>query len=385
MRKLSNLRTLFSILILGAIFSGPAAAALKSEQLEQSTLPSHHGPHWVWVNDVSFARMIDGRAYLLDADTGRFLGMLSAGYSHGTLQLAPDNAVIADAETYYSRGSRGKRTDVLTFYNPSTLSPAGEVVLPPKRYIGLPFIGTATLTDDGKYSLIYNFTPDQSISVVDIHNKKFVGEFPTPGCGLIYPTGPQHFFMQCGYGSLQAGNLDKDGKITLGHASKQLFSKNDPAAEKPVRIDKTHWLFFTYGGTITVVDGSGDIPAISEQWNLRRAAAQGLRVGGLQPLAFHASTDRLYILLHKGKPDTTKDPGTEIWVYNIKNQRRVSRIKLEGPAISIAVSQDDKPLLYAVMLGSGKLNVYDAMSGKKLRSIDNLGDSLTFIQPVGAQ
>jgi methylamine dehydrogenase heavy chain len=43
----------------------------------------------MWVNDVAFNHMNDGRAYLLDADAGEFLGMISAGQAHGVCRSCP--------------------------------------------------------------------------------------------------------------------------------------------------------------------------------------------------------------------------------------------------------------------------------------------------------
>ena len=43
---------------------------------ENVTLPPV-SKHWVWVNDIVFHHMADGKAFLIDGDAGRMLGMLS--------------------------------------------------------------------------------------------------------------------------------------------------------------------------------------------------------------------------------------------------------------------------------------------------------------------
>ena len=370
-----------ALLLAGA----PAKAELQPEQPGRTELTQKLQPHWLWVNEVSFTRMVDGRAYLIDADQGRMLGMVSGGYGHAMLQLAPDGERFAVLSTHFSRGVRGDRTDVVTLYDSKTLTAGQEVVIPPKRYGGLPFIGTMPVTDDGRFSLIYNFTPEQSVTVVDLAAPKLVGEFPTPGCGLLYPTGPRRFFMQCGDGSLQTLTLGADGAAQVGAVSAKLFADDDPATEKGVRIGPAQWLFFTYSSEVHLIDGAGKAPVRKAKWSLLDQATAGWRIGGLQPAAYHAPSGRLFTLMHEGGVNTHKDPGGEVWVYDAKSGKRLQRIKLDGTATSIAVSEDDKPLLYTVMAGVDALVIYDAASGAKLRSVAGLGDSLTYLQPAPVQ
>ena len=375
-----KLKALLGVLA-AACMAAPAAAELKPETLTMVELQDQMQPHWVWVNDVSFTHMIDGRAYLLDADTGAFLGMVSGGMAHGVLQIAPDARSFAVPSTFYSRGSRGERTDVVTFYDVKTLQPGPEVVIPPKRFMSLPFLSSMPTTDDGRFSIIYNFTPEQSLTVVDLAQKKFVGEFATAGCALAYPTGPRSFFMQCQDGSLQSATLDEAGKVTLGAVSKPLFALADPANEKPLRIGPKTWLFFTFDSQVRAVDASGPTAVVRETWSLLGKGEEGWRLGGLQPVAYHAPTGRMFALMHAGGRDTHKDPGTEVWVYDVRTQKRLQRFKLDRPASSIAVSGDADPRLYLVLFGDPNLEVLDPASGRKLRTIGGLANEMTVIQP----
>ncbi len=365
--------------------AGPARAELQAEQLSVEALPEKLPPHWVWVNDVAFFNMADGRAYLIDADTGRFAGMVSGGYGHGTLGLDPRGDRFVVPATFYSRGSRGDRTDVLTLYDTKNLAPGTEIVIPPKKFSGIPFVGNSTLTDDGRFALIYNFTPEQSVTVANLDKAAVVGEYPTPGCGLIYPVGPRRFMMQCGDGSMQLASMDADGKVTLGGVSKPLWTQEDLATEKAVRVGESRWMFFTYNSQVLIVDGAGKEPKVVDQWSLVGPKPDGWRVGGLQPSAYHSAQGRLYVLMHQGGPETRKDPGKQVWVFDLKTRKKIQQIDLEAAATSIAVSQDAKPLLYAVEFGVPALAIYDAASGKKLRAVDQLGQTLTVIQPAPAQ
>lgn len=356
-------------------------AELQPEELTQVELKDAMQPHWLWVNDIAFQHMTDGRAYLLDADTGTFLGMVSGGYGHGSLQLSPDGRSFALPATFYSRGTRGVRSDVVTFYDTKTLTPRDEVTIPPKRFQGIAFLSAMPLTDDGRFSLIYNFTPEQSVTVVDTASRKLVGEFPTAGCGLLYPTGPRGFFMQCGDGSLRSGTLDEAGRVSLDSPSKPLFEQKDPANEKAVRISAKEWLFFTFDSEAVAIDASGPTPKVSGRWALVDQSDTGWRIGGIQPAAIHRASGRLYVLMHKGGVETHKDPGTEIWVFDVTRHLRVARLPLDVPATSIAISSDADPLLYTTLFGAGDLEVRDPKTGRAVRKITGLGAAMTTIQP----
>ncbi len=128
LRKLIFLVLVLSLPVLGQ-------AEIKPEGLPESVvLSAEPNPHWVWVSDIVFHHMTDGKAYLVDGDSGRFLGMLSTGSGFIALELPSDYSQIYSPETYFSRGTRGERTDVITFYDPQNLKPTGEVIIPPKTF-----------------------------------------------------------------------------------------------------------------------------------------------------------------------------------------------------------------------------------------------------------
>ena len=96
-------------------------------------LPDKVGTHWVWVSDMVWNAMPDGRATLVNADNGNMLGMLSTGYSFNSLSLPTEFGEVYSAETYYSRITRGERTDVVSVYDARNLSPIAEIEIPAKR------------------------------------------------------------------------------------------------------------------------------------------------------------------------------------------------------------------------------------------------------------
>ena len=103
--------------------------------------------------------------------------------------------------------------------------------------------------------------------------------------------------------------------------------------------------------------------------------AQHWRTGGLQHLALHGGTGRLFAIVHQGGPETHKDLGDQIWVYDLGHRRRVQTINLRNKVGSIQVSQDSQPLLFACSMESNRLDIYDATSGKYLRTVESLGQT----------
>ena len=356
-----------------ALWSTQAAAQFRPDPLATTQLPEHPGAHWVWANDIVFHHMVDGKTFLLDGDSGRMLGMLSTGFNYNGIVIGKNGAELLSPETYFARGTRGARTDVVTFYGGRTLSPVAEASIPAKRASTMPMLANTPLTDDSRFLLIYNFTPAQSVSVVDVPARKFVGEIEIPGCALVYPTGARGFFSLCGDGAALQVQLDDGGQaIKKSRTAKLVDPVNDPVTEKGVR-DGSGWIFVTFAGTVVRLDGA--VLKVAETWSLLDAADRkaSWRPGGLQHLALHTATRHLYSLMHVGGQDSHKDPGTEVWVYDVAGKRRTQRIVLKSQATSIAVTRDAKPLLFTSFMGASGVNVYDALSGKFLRSISEVG------------
>ena len=144
--------------------------------------------------------------------------------------------------------------------------------------------------------------------------------------------------------------------------------------EKAVR-DGNGWIFVTFTGMVVRIEATSGGLSAAESWSLLDAADRkaSWRPGGLQHLSLHAATRRLYSLMHVGGDYSHKDPGTEVWVYDAGAKRRTQRIVLKAPATSIVVTRDAKPLLFTSFMGASGVNVYDAISGKFLRSISEIG------------
>ncbi|HVN46950.1 MAG TPA: amine dehydrogenase large subunit [Steroidobacteraceae bacterium] len=380
----ANSRRLMVVLLAGTLtaFGRLAAAQLPvdpADVVEQ--LSAQPAVHRVWVNDMAFFAFPDGKAFLVDGDSGRMLGMLSTGYSFTGVVVPKAGGVIYSPETYFSRGTRGARTDVVTLYDATHLAPIGEIEIPPKRASIMPMLGAQVLTDDERFLLIYNYTPAQSITVVDTRARKFVGEIETAGCALIYPTGPRSFFSICGDGALLVTTLTDAGTVARSERTAELIDVlKDPLTEKGVRRGDT-WLFASFEGELHPLHATAAGVEAQPNWPLftPQELAQHWRTGGLQHLAVHGRSGRLFAIVHQGGPETHKDLGEQIWVYDLASHRKVQSIATRNKVGSIQVSQDPQPLLFACSLESNRLDIYDATSGKYLRSVDSLGSTPTIL------
>jgi methylamine dehydrogenase heavy chain len=275
---------------------------------------------------------------LVDLKTGEPLGSVDGGL-YITTGLFPNNdATFYIPETHYSRGSRGERTDVVTFNDTHTLAVTGEVIVPPIRAHSASPVGHHAITDNGQFIALFNMTPAQSISIVDTRAKTFVAEIQTPGCAALYGAGERRFFMLCGNGSLMIITLDEVGTVISQTRTEQFFDPTkDPIMEKGVRIDDD-WYFPSFDGFIYTVNVSGEEMVFSEPWSLLSDADREdrWRVGGRQLMAMDKESGRLYILQHHGGMDTHKNGGTHMGVYNYTKRIFIERIALESPGFTFS-------------------------------------------------
>lgn len=365
------------------LWAGAAGAQLQPDPLVRQDLPAP-GPNWVWVNDIVFHHMGDGKAFLIDGDSGQMLGMLSTGTAFTGVVMTKDRRLVLAPEIYFSRGTRGTRTDVVTFYDGRTLDAIHEVGIPPKRVNALPMPTLYGLTDDDRFLAIYNFTPAQSVTIVDVKTRRFVGEIDSAGCALAIPTGNRSFMAVCGDGTALGVKLDDKGRqLKKARTTVPIFDpQTDPVHDKGARYLNSY-LFPTYEGDVVTVDFVDGVPRPGARWPLLDEAArkESWKPGGMQPFATHEATKRLYALMHVGGKDTHKQPGTQVWVYDLETKARVKRIELANVATAIAVSSAPKPLLFAIFIGAQKVEVYDPETGKLLRTINEIGFTPSTLTP----
>lgn len=395
-------------LLMGALLAlalpwATSSAELAPEEGFTETLPIETPPHWVWILDGG-ASQIDSRLVLVDGDSGAMKGMLSSGYwTPGAATSGGDGSPsrLIVNETYFSRGSRGTREDIVAIYDASTFLPIKEIPVPPRRMTALTMQHMTGLTGDQKTFAITNFTPAQSISLVDVEAGKLIEEVDTPGCGQIYPAGDNRIMALCGDGTMLTLTIstDETGVTTVDRTESEAFfdPHEDPIIVPSARLGDT-WYFVSFDGKVLELDASTDKPVLRETWSLvsEKEKRKEWRTGGLQSLTLHEESGLLFVLMHQGGEETYEEPSKEVWVYDTKTRERLRRMKLKNVSLEIAVSQDSEPLIFAAAFqtvvptwmlfvlgvtgGLGDINnyimpvldVYDARTGKHLRTVENV-------------
>jgi methylamine dehydrogenase heavy chain len=343
-----------------------------------ASLPRDYPQSWFLVHDVAFHHMLDGNVTIIDAAADsvpkQFKGLINVSLV-GNVGFSKKRHEIYAVETFYSRGNRGQRTDVLTIYDTRSLSPVGEVIWPkPKRFMGMPERYAVALLDNDRLLLAFNFTPATSVTVINLDTRKIVNDVEIPGCSLVYPTGQTGFTSICADGGLLSTELDADGHTVKQTRLPPFFnSDTEPVFERPAIINNTAY-FFGFAGPVHSVDLSGPVASVGDSWQLVPEAdrAKNWRPGGIA-IVDTDSQGRFYILMHPdGHEGTQNSGGSEVWVYDAAGRQRISRIKLKNWGLSVAVGGGDKPLLL-VTDADMKLDIYDADSGNFVRTIDGVG------------
>jgi methylamine dehydrogenase heavy chain len=367
----------FAVLVFAT--SGTASFAqepppLPAEELMVvDTLPADYPKSWVLVHDFHFNALVDGRIAIVDTANPQLpLKGLVRAAQFANMLYAPDKHEIYTSETFYSRLTRGERTDAITIWDTASLLPKGEIVLPGgKRQQSVTYTGTFQLTNDNAWALVANFTPAQSVTVVDLAGRKVLGEIDLPGCTHIYPTGARGFSSMCADGSMMSLVLAADGTVA---SSRVIEGAHDidtqPLFAMPAMVGKTAW-FVSYTGQLRGYDLSGETARpLARPAHVGKAegGAPEWRPGGWQVIASDAA-GLLYVLMSpNGREGSHKDGGTEVWVVDPVADKRLRRIDLGGLASSITVTREASPSLI-VARPDGQIDVFSAADGTLLRKL----------------
>ena len=293
------------------------------------TLPAEAGAHWLWVGDVLLER-----AALFDGDTGRFLGQLPAGKGIVAPHRSRDGRELYQAETYYARGTRGARTDLVSVTDARTLAPLAEIEIP-RQALRAHVVGRR-LRAVGRRPLPRRLQP-QSGDVAQ-HRRRdeapLRGGDPDPGLRARLRRRTRGASSRCAATAPRARSRSMPRAATRRSRARSASStrSRDPLIEKGARRGEA-WLFVCYRGVLHTIDVAGPTLAFGASWPLLTDAERdgGWRIGGPQHLALHAPTGRLYALVHQGGDDTHKEPGKEVWVYDLAKRARVQQIGLREP------------------------------------------------------
>jgi methylamine dehydrogenase heavy chain len=364
-----------SLLVLGL---NSARADLPADTgIGQTTLAFPAEPHRAFVVDVEFESFVAGRVTVVDPDQKRVLGMVPTGFAAPST-LSHDGKLIYSADIWYSRGTRGTRTDVLTAWDSSTLSPAWEVLIPNKRAESLTQRYGLKTSGDDRFVYVYNFTPSTSVTVVDTQTNAVATEIAIPGCVLNYPVGKRRFASLCGDGSLQVVTINDQGQETARNRTPFFDPNAEKLVERAVNVGDTYY-FTTTTGTVRAVDFSGDTPKILPSWSLTTDEEKkaGWAPGGWQLMAVAPKLNRLYVLMHDAhEPMKWEDPSTFIWAYDLKTLKKIATLEAPAPVWSMQATGDDKPLLLGTDVEGG-LQIFDLKTNKHTASMVKVAKTAT--------
>jgi methylamine dehydrogenase heavy chain len=366
----------WAVLVVLTTLGGPHAALAQMPPNEQVTvlqLPPV-SPHWVATMTPLAGSIMVTPIVLIDGDTQKVIGNISGGLA-AMFAASPDHKYFYTADTYYSRGTQGDRTDVLTIYDATHLTRIGEIPLSNKRQLAMADPSSMAVTPDGRFALLLNLTPATSVTAVDLQNKKVAGEIQTPGCSEVLILGNREFASVCADGSMLTTTFDDSAKTTSQkRTAKPFFDvEKDPVFQLPAIIDKTGY-FVSYHGMVYPMDlGSGPARPGSA-WSMLsdQEKRDGWRPGGWQPVAGYAPGHLIFVLMHRGSEWTQKMAGPEVWAYDVNDHKRVFRIPLPLASNAIRVSQDANPLLFALVTSESKLQVLSALKGRYMGTVNEV-------------
>src|ERR1700692_4383018 len=307
------------------------------------TLPAKYPTTW------SFLNYAGDRIELrnVGSDSREVKAQLQA-HDSPSLLLPDKRPELYVADTVWSRGSRGTRTDFITINDTQTLNPIGEIVLPgTKRALITAMEGLIAFTDDQRMALVFDFTPASSVKVVDLVKRQVLGEVEIPGCSLVYPAGTRGFSTLCSSGTMLTVRLDANGQVA-GRSESKAFNPldTDPLFTASTLVGGVRY-FPSLHGRVQPIDMRGDEVKILPDWRLLSAAdeAGNWRPSGWQIVASDEQK-LLYVLMQPNAHEGThKDPATEVWVYNTATKARIKRLRLARPGSSISLTHGAEPLL----------------------------------------
>ena len=358
--------------------SQTASTVPQAEQLDVATLRAPY-PHRVFAMNT----FTEVGVKILDGDNLKIEGLIPTNDT-GVLALDPNDRFFYISESIWTLGNRGTRQDMVSVYDARSLNLVGEIALPAGRLIIDARTHAFDISASGKFAYVYNMQPASSEVVVNLDQRRVAGVIEMPGCALAFPWGDAGFSSLCGDGSLASVSLGADGKSTgMSHTARFFDADNDPIFEESL-VDRSSGraLFLSYTGLIYPAQLSAK-PIIEKPWSLQVAAGMpaagtgvqelAWRPGGVHMIAWHKSTNRLYVLMHMGNHWSSKEAGTELWVLDIPSRALLKRLQLPEPCNSIAISQDAEPLLYA-LTKTGDLLTMDLETGQeKIKAKTNGG------------
>ena len=392
-RPVSIAAALTALLAAGALSAAPAPQVKNPPRALPPELPADvltvaPGPtssERIYAMDLALNHTTDSRVRVLDARSGKILGMISTGFlGNFTLSAKADEMYVVT--THHSRTTRGERADVLEVHDTASLAFKYEVVLPTRRAQALNYRGLLRPTGNGRFLLVQNATPATSVTVVDLQQRKVVGEVPTPGCYLVYPsaTHGSRFSTVCGDGKVATITLDDNGQVSDRQLTDKLFDADDDAwFQHAEQIGDRYW-FLSFKGTLTELNLGGPVAVVKAKRMLAEGAGQpkGWRPGGYQIFAVHPSGQRVVLAMHDiGAEGSHKRPAKQLWMFDIASGRRIANPAVHGTT-SLNFSRNGQRL-HTVNGETGGMDVWqwsDSGALRKITTVKRAGDAVLQIE-----
>ncbi len=359
---------IITAMALGLTLASPLLfGQIAPEQISVETMPAP-GTNW-------FISKTGGSARVFDAETGEMHGLLSlSDWTPAVTMWNPSKEFYA-AESYFARGIRGERTDMVAIYDYDNLRPIAEVIIP-NHMARLGVRAHLALLNNGRHLAVHNMNPGHSVTIVDVQDRVFVYEISTPGCAVNMAVGQNDFLQICGDGTLQLIQLDLSGFEQNRERSEMFFNVQEDAVFDRAAKTANGWLLLSHTGLLFEVSTDDDEILIEEAWNIPGAADIGWRPGGRgEFLSVHHDSGLLYVAMHEGGVDTHHDRGTEIWVVDLNSRRLLRRMEMESEVGTLLVTQEDNPKLLVQPFGGegGGTQIYNALTFVLERSIQAPG------------
>lgn len=327
----------------------------------------------VYVTDPADFAM-STRILTIDGGKAKFLANTDTGVTPNPV-VASDGRFFGVASTVFSRVSNGKRDDYVQIYDAQTHNVIADIDIPEIRFLVNTYPWLTSLTLDDKHLLIYQFSPNPGVGLVDLEAKKFVKVMDVPDCYHMFPTSNDTFFMHCREGHLLKATFDKDGNLKESK-TKAFHPEDKHVINTPAYSPKAkHLVWPTYDGTIYQIDFSSGDAVFKDSFEAfsDEEKKEGWAPGGWVMVAYHRPSEQIYLMADKRAKWTHKYPSKFVFVYDAKTGKRLNKIDLGHEINSIAVSQDDNPQLYAISSVDRTLYIYDAKTGKETSKVTDVG------------
>lgn len=312
--------------------------------------------------------------YTIDGNNSKLLGMTDAAKLPHVM-LGDNGKFMAVASTMYSRVARGTRDDYIEIIDTSTHMPIADIDIPEGRFLTGVMQRLATLSKDEKHLLFQQFSPSPAVGLVDLEKEKFVEMMPVPDCYHLFPVADQNFFMHCRDGSMLKVSYNEKGETTQEN-SEVFHGEKDYLFNNPTFHTKTGRLVWpSTAGRIFQANLSASGAEFLKPFEAFTEAekADKWAPGGWQPVAYHNDRNEIYLMADQRAKWTHKLPSRFVFVFDAKTGKKLRRIDMGHEIDAIGVSQDANPYLFAASKGDQTLYSFDAVSGKELGKVDELG------------